>query len=198
MDGFARRKEQSKEDIRRATEELFIQFGADKVSINDIARKAGVSQATIYNNFGSKENLVRDYHGTIVKKIAGSFRGIIVMKKSWVDKFQGFLQSWIDMADRYKLEVEDSGAPGSSNSLSEQTPNPVRSEIESSFREFIKQGKEQGNLRPELSDEAIMTYIKFLQQGISRNPEIRNRMRKDPKLSEDLISLFIHGVSGRG
>ena len=60
MDGFERRKEQSKEDIRRAAEELFSKFGADKVSVNDIARKAGVSQATIYNNFGSKDELVPD------------------------------------------------------------------------------------------------------------------------------------------
>jgi AcrR family transcriptional regulator len=198
MDGFERRKEQSKEDIRRATGELFARFGADKVSINDIARKAGVSQATIYNNFGSKENLVRDYHGAIVKKIAGTFRGIIVMKKSWVDKFQGFLQSWIDLADTYKMETGDTGALGDSNAPGgHQSPDPVRSEIENSFREFIKEGKEQGNLRSDLSDEAIIIYIRFLQQGISRNPEIRDMMRRDPKLSDDLISLFIYGVGGR-
>jgi len=40
---------------------LFSQFGVEKVSIVDIARKAGVSQATIYNNFGSKEALVREF-----------------------------------------------------------------------------------------------------------------------------------------
>src|SRR4030043_1090142 len=132
MDGFQRRRAQSKEDILRAAEELFSRFGADKVSVNDIARKAGVSQATIYNNFGSKENLVRDYHGSIVEKIASSFRGIIVMKKSWVDKFQGFLQSWIDIADRYKIEVESSGA--------RQPHDLIDTEIENSFREFIKEG----------------------------------------------------------
>ena len=76
MDGFERRKEQSKEDIRRAAEELFSRFGADKVSVNDIARKAGVSQATIYNNFGSKDELVHDYRKSIVDGIAGRFREI--------------------------------------------------------------------------------------------------------------------------
>jgi AcrR family transcriptional regulator len=189
MDGFERRKEQSKEDIRRAAEELFSKFGADKVSVSDIARRAGVSQATIYNNFGSKENLVRDYHGTIIEKIASSFRGIIVMKKSWVDKFQGFLQSWIDIADRYKIEVEGSG-----------TGKPrdfIDAEIESSFREFIKEGKAQGGLRQDLSDEAIIMYIKFFQRGIANNPGIRDRMLHDTGLSDDLISLFMYGVSGK-
>jgi AcrR family transcriptional regulator len=58
-DGFTRRKEQSKEEIRKAAWELFGQFGVEKVSIVDIARKAGVSQATIYNNFGSKDALAK-------------------------------------------------------------------------------------------------------------------------------------------
>jgi AcrR family transcriptional regulator len=194
MDRFERRKEQSKEGIRRATEELFSRFGADKVSINDIARKAGVSEATVYNNFGSKENLVRDYHGTIVEKIASSFRGIIVMKKSWVDKFQGFLQSWIDIADRYKLEIESTRYSDDSNQGDNESLNSVKGEIENSFREFIKEGKEQKSLRSDISDEAIMTYIKFYQQGISNNPGIKERMRRDNKFSDDLLSLFMYGI----
>jgi AcrR family transcriptional regulator len=198
MDGFERRKAQSKEDILRAVEELFSRFGADKVSINDIARKAGVSQATIYNNFGSKENLVRVYHSTIVKKIASSFRGIIAMKKSWVDKLQHFFQSWIDIADRYKLEIESSESFGDSGGHDETlSRDSIGGEIEDSFHEFIKEGKEQGNLRSDLSDEAIMTYIRFFQQGISNNPGIHNRTLRDSKFSDDLLSLFIYGIAGK-
>jgi AcrR family transcriptional regulator len=196
MDGFERRKEQSKEDIRRAAEDLFTRFGADKVSINDIARKAGVSQATIYNNFGSKENLVRDYHSTIVKKVASSFRGIVVMKKSWVDKFQGFLKSWIDIADRYKLEIGDSVSIRDSSGQDVAQPrDTIRGEVESSFHEFIKEGREQGSLRSDLSDEAIMTYIGIFQQGISNNPGIHEKMLRDPGFSDAMVSLFIYGIS---
>jgi AcrR family transcriptional regulator len=191
MDGFNRRKEHSKEDIRRAAEDLFTRFGIGKVSINDIARKAGVSQATIYNNFGSKENLVRDYHGSIMKNITGSFRNIIVMKKSWVDKLQGLLQSWIDIADRYKLETENSR-----QSVEYTQGDMVEKEIENSFKEFIKDGKEQGNLPANISDEAIMAYIRFFRQGISSNHDINDRMHRDIKFSDDLLSLFIYGVVG--
>jgi DNA-binding transcriptional regulator YbjK len=56
MNGFERRKEQSREDIRRAAEQLFSRFGTDRVSVNDIAREAGVSQATIYNTSTVRTN----------------------------------------------------------------------------------------------------------------------------------------------
>src|SRR5271157_6627411 len=117
MDGFERRKEQSKEDIRRAAEELFSKFGADKVSVNDIAHKAGVSQATIYNNFGSKDELVHDYRKSIVNEISGRFHEILVWKKSFIEKFAGLLQSCIDVTDRYKIEMESSDSKQSPDSI---------------------------------------------------------------------------------
>ena len=67
--------EQSKEDIRKAAWELFGQFGVDKVSMADIAKKAGVSQATIYNNFGSKEALIREFVTTAGRKFGPSCSG---------------------------------------------------------------------------------------------------------------------------
>ena len=189
MDGFERRKEQSKEDIRRAAEELFSRFGADKVSVNDIAHEAGVSQATIYNNFGSKDELVHDYRKTVLNRIARRFKEILIWKKSFVEKFEGLLQSWIDIADRYKIDIESSDTKRSGDVLG--------NEIENSFREFIKEGKEQGSLRPDISEEAVMTYIKFFQQGISNNPKISEKMRRDARLSRDLMSLFVHGIGGQ-
>ncbi len=189
MDGFARRKEQSKEDIRRAAEELFSRFGADKVSVNDIARKAGVSQATIYNNFGSKDELVHDYRKSIVNEIASRFREILVWKKSFIEKFEGLLQSWIDVADRYKIEMESSGTKQSSDSIG--------AEIENSLHEFIKEGKEQGSLRADLSEEAITAYVKFYQQGIANNPGICDKMHRNEKFSRDMFSLFMYGIRGQ-
>jgi AcrR family transcriptional regulator len=194
MDGFERRKEQSKEDIRHAAEELFAKFGADKVSMNDIARKAGVSQATIYNNFGSKDELVKDYRNSIKKTLATRFKTILLWKKSWVEKLQGAIQSWLDMVDEFQLEPGKPGRPGKSGKPS---LGDISGELEDSFREFLKSGKEQGNLRADLSDEAIITYIKVFQQGIANNPAIHDRIRRDLKLYQDLISLFIYGINGK-
>ena len=181
MNGFERRKEQSKEDIRRAAEELFSRFGAERVSVSDIARRAGVSQATIYNNFGSKDNLVQDYRKSVVGALASRFRGILVWKKSYVDKLQGLFQWWLDAGDGYKL-AEGKDAAGA--------------EIEAALSEFIRQGREQGALRPGLSEEAILAYLRFFQQGVA-SPEVQEKMRTEAKFARDLRALFIYGLLGK-
>jgi AcrR family transcriptional regulator len=201
MDGFERRKEQSKEDIRRAAEELFSRFGADKVTVNDIARKAGVSQATIYNNFGSKDELVKDFQHSIIRVLATRFRSILLWKKSWVEKLQGVIQSWLDIADRFDLKMETGvlgGKPGAETGTkgTPETEN-IRAEIESAFREFLKEGRKHGSLRSDISDEAIITYIRFFQQSIASNPSIHDRIKHDSKFSQELLSLFIYGISGK-
>jgi len=79
VNGFERRKEQKKESIRRAALELFKLYGTKKVSISEIAEKAGVSQVTIYNHFGSKEELVRD---TVKKMLLSLMERYQVMMES--------------------------------------------------------------------------------------------------------------------
>lgn len=201
MDRFERRKERSKEDIRRAAEELFTRFGVDKVSINDIARKAGVSQATVYNNFGNKDEIVHDYFKTVVNKVARRCREILVWKKSWVEKFQGMLQSWIDIADHYHLET--AGAVSSHNlvfpadSDRRMSSDSINNEIENAFREFIREGKQQKQISAGISEEAIIAYIKFFQKGMANHPEIQKKLQQEDKLFQDLMSLFIYGINGK-
>ena len=60
MNGFERRREVKKKSILLAAYELFsARRGIKDVSIAELAKKAGVSQVSIYNFFESKENLVR-------------------------------------------------------------------------------------------------------------------------------------------
>jgi AcrR family transcriptional regulator len=53
MNGFERRKKRKRENICRAAFELFCTLGMQKTKIAQIAKKADVSQVTIYNYFGS-------------------------------------------------------------------------------------------------------------------------------------------------
>jgi AcrR family transcriptional regulator len=195
MDRFERRKQRSKEDILRAAEELFSRFGVDRVSVNDIAEQAGVSQATVYNNFGTKEELVSDYRKTMANRIADRFRDILVWKKSFIEKFQGFLQSWIDFTDKYRLETAGRESPD--DPAHRKSPSLFAQEIEKALLEFIEDGKKQGQIDPKLSNEAVTAYMQFFQEGLSAHPEIQNKLSRNPRLKQDLLSLFMYGINGK-
>ncbi len=49
MSDIGRRKEHKKEGIRRAAQELFEEFGFGKVSLNEIARRAGQFRLGLQN-----------------------------------------------------------------------------------------------------------------------------------------------------
>jgi AcrR family transcriptional regulator len=53
-----RKKQQTRESIATAARELFADRGFDQVTVVEIARRAGVSEATVFNYFPAKEDLV--------------------------------------------------------------------------------------------------------------------------------------------
>ncbi|PAM95610.1 TetR family transcriptional regulator, partial [Flavobacterium sp. IR1] len=73
MDGFERRREQKKQQILGAALELFMEYGIQKVSISEIAKKANVSQVTIYNYFESKHNLIHEVFIYYVDQASAQF-----------------------------------------------------------------------------------------------------------------------------
>lgn len=46
-----------REAILERSSEIFFKFGLNKISMDELADQIGISKKTIYNNFGSKENL---------------------------------------------------------------------------------------------------------------------------------------------
>ena len=60
MNGFQRRREKKMKSILAAAFDLFVERGVHDVTTEEIAKKAEVSQASIYNFFKSKKNLVRE------------------------------------------------------------------------------------------------------------------------------------------
>jgi AcrR family transcriptional regulator len=191
MDGFERRKEQSKENIRKAAGELFDKFGVGKVSINDIARKAGVSQATIYNNFGSKDGLIQDYFQIRANRFFERFREISKANKPYAEKLEDIVQYEIEM------NVHDPGYGDveiMSNPQFKQLSDSLLEQVREQFLGFIKEGKKQGYVNPDISDEAIEAYIEIFMQGINANPELHARTHHNRKLFHDLLLIMLYGL----
>jgi AcrR family transcriptional regulator len=200
-DGFMRRREKSKEDILRAVEELFRQFGIEKVSINDIARKAGVSQATIYNNFGSKDGLAREFMKEMIDRLISQTRLILTTDKPFREKLRSFLQFMSEIISQENPPLSHGVVfPANVDLLNDpqmkQIHNSVQEKMTDLFLELLREGKKQGQVIPDLSEEAFRIYFSSIMAAFT-DAQLHYRFHAHPKLALDLLSLATYGISGK-
>ena len=202
MDGFARRKEQSKDQIRQAAWDLFSQFGVDRVSMADIARKADVSQATIYNNYGSKEAIVREFVTSAVDHLVNHVKETLSPSMRYQDKMNALLQSISEMMANGHATPSVSTFFTSSIDIQN---DPEIKKIREAAREqmvelmlnLIEEGRQQGQVSPEIPDEVLSIYLDaFL--AIFINPELRSAFNRNPRIVKDIGELMLYGLRGVG
>ena len=201
MDGFARRKEHSKEEIRKAAWELFSQFGVDKVSMMNIADKAGVSQATIYNNFGSKDALAREFVAFAVETLVNGIQNAIASGRSYEEKMAAFFQFISAMMAEGR--PHPSGNTVFTSSIDLQN-DPEIKEIRMKAQEkmivlllgLIEEGRQQGLVDPELSEEALRIYFTVF-MDVFTHAEFQRQYSRHPDLVKELGSLMLYGLNRR-
>jgi AcrR family transcriptional regulator len=67
----------ARERLLAAADELFYNEGVHTVGIDRVIEQAGVAKASLYNTFGSKDELVRAYLQTRQAKVAGVITGAV-------------------------------------------------------------------------------------------------------------------------
>ena len=192
MNGFERRTEKKKESIRRAAMELFQIRGFDKVSIGDIAREAHVSHMTIYNHFGSKEELIRD----IIKKLSTDLniktKEIIESDKPFPEKVQLLISSRTYAALMFQSEVI--------KAIAKDYPalKPFLDEMREKYipltDKFIEEGKKSKYINPKLSNRSIRYFLQAYRSGLFSDKEVLENIKIDEKLAHDIIYLSFYGI----
>lgn len=69
-----RHKRRMREAISAAATELFLERGYDAVTVADVARRAGVSVATVFNYFDTKEDLFFDEAAPLLESLVEAVR----------------------------------------------------------------------------------------------------------------------------
>ena len=193
MNGYERRTKQKKDKIRTAALELFCKYGPDKTSINEIAQQAGVSPASIFNYFGSKEGLMKD---TIIDLLDSSWK---LREELWESElpFPELLKRTVTMKNEFFDTID------LSNFLALITSNPeIKKHIDDFnqkrypqlVRKFIEKGRREGYIRKEISFEAAMIYLTMYQELLQR-PELQQKINNE--LLKELLDLMIYGLAGQ-
>lgn len=190
MNGFEKRRQEKKEAILYAAKELFKQYGYSKVSIAEIAKKASVSQVSIYNFFESKENLKNqllkklweDYYETIIDIVNGN--------ESIRKKIEKFFYTVVDYSRNY-----------TTNFVVESLRNELKkdeffvgeqlSSIEEIITSLLEEGKKEGIIKNTITTEVMLNFIDMFRFYVINNPQAVINYDRSPGLLDGMISLIL-------
>ena len=195
MDGFKRRKEKSKENIRQAALQLFKRHGISKVSLADVAKKASVSPVSIYNHFGSKQGLVRDVVKWHIGDVVTKYKGVLNGDMSFMDKMETIIFDKKRMMRDYSAEFIQ--AVISQDPEIKQFFEQVSTDMLKNMAGFLEQGKQEGHIDPSISQEALLLYFDVLRKGIADHSHIFNSSERNEKLLHQFTKIYLYGLVGR-
>jgi len=195
MNAYERRMERNKERILRATLELFQVHGIKKTTTNDVAQKAGVSPATVYNHFSNKEDLVRAAIEYFLKSTLADLKNILKGNLSFIEKMEQLLSYKSNMLGQYQGEFMQ--AIISEDPEIRQFVNSMyMTEIMPVVMDFYDEGKRQGYVNPELSTENIIRYMLIVRSGMAAESVLSDDPEHNRKVMQELTPLFLYGVMG--
>ncbi|KLU63382.1 HTH-type transcriptional repressor KstR2 [Peptococcaceae bacterium CEB3] len=193
MNGFERRRQTKMENILDSAGKLFAEKGYKAVSITDIAADAAVSQTSIFNFFGTKENLFVLSIKHITLRYIDDYELIAEGEGSFTDKLTRSFD--MKMANRHLMGkgfgFEDSG----NTELLAWFSELKDSRAMPAFRKIIEQGVKEGCIRPGITTETVMLYTKAFTEVLIR-PEVFQVLKTDSRVLEGFLILFFHGLIG--
>ncbi|MGX7150175.1 TetR/AcrR family transcriptional regulator [Enterococcus ureasiticus] len=155
MDGFDKRKQQKIKQIFSASFELVTKYGFDKVKVDEIARKARVSPATIYNYFGTKEQLFQETVDHWIDSRIAEYEMILDSELSFSQKIKDLM---MHEAKNIKILI----------TLNQENPitthyflHEAEEKMESFYSKLIDQGKKEGYISSAYSEEILITHFKL-------------------------------------
>ncbi|MGG7621910.1 TetR/AcrR family transcriptional regulator [Bacillus coreaensis] len=196
MNGFERRRLQKMEQIRQAAFSLFTKYGIQKVKIHEIAKKANVSQVTIYNYFGSKDELVYDVLKDYLEGQIDSFQQLIYSELPFQEKLIKLIE--LKLSSTNDLSTEFIEAIVSENSVIANLFQEFANEKSMLLIvTFIEEGRKSGDISSSLSMNTILFILQAMTDAIQKHSEIfQSRSNKDQFINE-FIHFFFYGIVGK-
>ena len=191
-----RRIERNKDRILRATLELFQVHGIKKTTTHDIARKAGVSPATVYNHFGSKEDLIRAAVKYFLTGTAADFSQILKGELSFREKMEKVLSFKSNMLGQYQGEFMQT-LISEDPEIRHLVDSVYLTDMRQMIIDFYEEGKAQGYVNPELSTETIVRYLLIVRSGMAAESALSEDPEHNRQLMQELTPLFLYGIMGK-
>lgn len=160
-----------------------------KVSLEAIAREAGVSPATVYNYFGTRENLVAEVARELFREMLDKIRALNDSDLPFPQKVSQMFSAKMDF-----IGINRELLPrllGQNKAILDALD---LSAIRDMTRRFFDSGKKQGYIDPAFDTQTLAEYFDILRRGITAKPELVARLEPDSIFVSDLTRLIFYGL----
>lgn len=192
MNGYERRTKNKQNKIKKAALELFKEFGIEKTSINEVAKKAHVSPASIYNYFKTKDGLVielaRDILESTIEEKEMLWNGDLpfnILLEQAIKNQNLFINP--TNLEFLKIFIEES------NDAEEVVNEVFNKRYLDLLDKFIEKGRKEGFIKRNVSTRAMMYYLKMYQELV-QDPKIIKS--ENQELLGELYNLMLYGLVG--
>ena len=163
-----------------------------KVSLADIAQEAGVSQTTVYNNFGTREGLVEEVIKYLMRDTMDKQWAVVRSNLPIPVKIQSIISAKTSTMKDIYTDVLTKLA--GDTSTRQNLENMYQAEMRPMMHEIVEEGKRQGYIRSDMPEEAVMIYLDMLKEGGLANTGQLQHIMDDNRLLTGLTRLIYYGL----
>jgi AcrR family transcriptional regulator len=155
---------------------------SDHVHLNEIAKRAGVGQGTLYRNFPNREALLAEVYRRDVEELVAAAPALLAEHEP-VEALRLWLDRVIDYAE-IKRGVLAALEPAAWQDLVDHSHNP----IEGALGHLMDAGKAAGSLRADVDAHGVLLLIAYL-----------GRLDRDKweSAARPLMNVILDGLSRR-
>jgi AcrR family transcriptional regulator len=188
---MAAKTSEKRRNIIKAAVALFSRaHDVRKVSLEDIAKEAGVSPTTIYNYFGTRDNLVTEVARELVHEMMEKMREVNDADLPFPQKVSDMFSGKMDFIGRNSALLPKL----LSQNASIITDSVNMAEMREMSGQFFDSGKKQGYIDQSLDNQTILDYFDILRAGVAAKPELAARFQPGSPLVTDLTRLIFYGL----
>ena len=162
------------------------------MSISEIAKNANVSQVSIYNYFGSKNELAKEVLMSYISKAITNYDEILEKEIPFNEK----LEQIINIKHEATTELSESAISKfawNDKILQSIYKDALDSNAKTVYLKFIELGKEEGVIDKSIPTDAL---VDFLLSSVSIM-EQKDYLNTSPEYKNGIIKLFFYGILGK-
>lgn len=188
MNGHEKRRLKKMNEIKKTTFALCNQYGAQKISVDEIAEKANVSKATIYKYFGSKEELIEQVISDVYDKMILDTGAMIAQEGDFLEKLHQIMQTKLSSFAMMQGDFLQEIITPSDSPIARR----FHDQIKELMYTFFDQGKAKGYIDPAVSNTVLYAYSEIFNTGF-QSLAANHHIEVHPDAMTQLIHLYFHG-----